>query len=116
MAPPGRAPWTFSPHGDATRTGTEPLIVSEFGVWGLPHLADIREKDGTPLAFTMYTNAGNTVREQYLAANGEEDDIFELLTILAADLGFDVHGPVVVHAQVDEHALLILGREPGEVL
>src|SRR5690606_24022710 len=42
-----RAPWTFSPHGDAIRTGTEPLIVSEFGVWGLPHLADIRERDGT---------------------------------------------------------------------
>ena len=32
----GRAPWTFSPHGDGQRTGREPLIVSEFGVWGLP--------------------------------------------------------------------------------
>ena len=26
----------------------------------------VREKDGQTLAFTMYTNAGNTVREQYL--------------------------------------------------
>ncbi len=30
------ADWTFSPHGDAQRKGDEPLIVSEFGVWGLP--------------------------------------------------------------------------------
>jgi Glycosyl hydrolases family 2, TIM barrel domain/Glycosyl hydrolases family 2, sugar binding domain/Glycosyl hydrolases family 2 len=29
--------WTFSPHGDAERQGDEPLVVSEFGVWGLPH-------------------------------------------------------------------------------
>lgn len=32
----GRPGWTFSPHGDAVRTGKEPLIVSEFGNWGLP--------------------------------------------------------------------------------
>src|SRR3569832_163510 len=31
-----RPAWTFSPHGDAQRTGKEPLIVSEFGNWGLP--------------------------------------------------------------------------------
>ena len=42
-----RPPWSFSPHGDANRTGTEPLVVSEFGVWGLPHPRDIREKDGS---------------------------------------------------------------------
>jgi hypothetical protein len=30
------ADWTFSPHGDAQRKGNEPLVVSEFGVWGLP--------------------------------------------------------------------------------
>lgn len=32
---------TFSPHGDARRTGTEPLVVSEFGAWGLPDLSDL---------------------------------------------------------------------------
>ncbi|MFN8455334.1 MAG: glycoside hydrolase family 2 TIM barrel-domain containing protein [Anaerolineae bacterium] len=32
----GRSNWTFSPYGDAVRTGYEPLIVSEFGNWGLP--------------------------------------------------------------------------------
>ena len=41
-----RPQWSFSPHGDATRSGKEPLVVSEFGVWGLPHPHDIREKDG----------------------------------------------------------------------
>jgi len=33
-----RPAWTFSPYGDAERTGREPLVVSEFGNWGLPKL------------------------------------------------------------------------------
>jgi glycosyl hydrolase family 2 len=33
--------WTFSRHGDAERTGQEPLLVSEFGNWGLPTLKDL---------------------------------------------------------------------------
>jgi hypothetical protein len=41
-----RAPWTFSPHGDAERRGDEPLICSEFGVWGLPRPREILEADG----------------------------------------------------------------------
>jgi hypothetical protein len=41
-----RAAWTFSPHGDAERRGDEPLICSEFGVWGLPHPGEILETDG----------------------------------------------------------------------
>ncbi|MGH9524041.1 MAG: glycoside hydrolase family 2 protein, partial [Terriglobales bacterium] len=32
--------WTFSPYGDAQRSGSEPLIVSEFGNWGLPELPE----------------------------------------------------------------------------
>lgn len=43
----GRADWAWSPHGDAERTGSEPLICSEFGVWGLPHVRDILEADGS---------------------------------------------------------------------
>lgn len=31
--------FTFSPFGDARRSGQEPLVVSEFGNWGLPQLA-----------------------------------------------------------------------------
>jgi hypothetical protein len=42
-----RAAWTYSPHGDAERRGDEPLICSEFGVWGLPHPREILERDGS---------------------------------------------------------------------
>jgi hypothetical protein len=34
----GRPKWLFSPYGDASPTGQEPLLVSEFGNWGLPEL------------------------------------------------------------------------------
>ena len=33
-----RPKWLFSPYGDATTSGQEPLLVSEFGNWGLPQL------------------------------------------------------------------------------
>jgi hypothetical protein len=42
-----RPAWSFTPHGDGERTGREPLVCSEFGVWGLPHPRDIREQDGS---------------------------------------------------------------------
>lgn len=32
----GRPPWLWSPHGDAEELGDEPIILSEFGNWGLP--------------------------------------------------------------------------------
>jgi len=35
--------WTYSSHGDAQRRGDEPLVLSEFGNWGLPSLAALRE-------------------------------------------------------------------------
>jgi len=38
--------WTFSYHGDAERTGEEPLLVSEFGNWGLPTLKDLLTEYG----------------------------------------------------------------------
>ena len=33
-----RPAWAYSAHGDAVRTKREPLVVSEFGNWGLPEL------------------------------------------------------------------------------
>lgn len=33
-----RPKWLFSPYGDAETTGREPLVLSEFGNWGLPIL------------------------------------------------------------------------------
>jgi hypothetical protein len=32
----GRPGWLFSPYGDASPKGDEPLVLSEFGNWGLP--------------------------------------------------------------------------------
>lgn len=40
------ADWAWSPFGDAERDGDEPLIVSEFGVWGLPDPTKV-QIDGT---------------------------------------------------------------------
>jgi hypothetical protein len=40
------ADWTWSPFGDADRRGDEPLVVSEFGVWGLPQPTEV-QIDGT---------------------------------------------------------------------
>ncbi len=42
----GAADWTYSAHGDATRKGDEPLVVSEFGVWGLPDPAKVVDFKG----------------------------------------------------------------------
>jgi hypothetical protein len=33
-----RPGWLFSPYGDASPKGDEPLVLSEFGNWGLPHI------------------------------------------------------------------------------
>lgn len=41
-----RPAWSFSREKEAVRTGKEPLIVSEFGVWGLPDPALLRGDDG----------------------------------------------------------------------
>ncbi|MBP2314369.1 glycoside hydrolase family 2 protein [Azospirillum soli] len=37
---------TYTHHGDARRTGREPILCSEFGNWGLPHPGDLRDPDG----------------------------------------------------------------------
>lgn len=38
---------TYSPNGDATRRGDEPMVVSEFGNWGLPEPAGLLEEGGS---------------------------------------------------------------------
>ncbi len=35
-----RPKWLFSPYGDAAPRGDEPIVLSEFGNWGLPRLPD----------------------------------------------------------------------------
>jgi hypothetical protein len=38
--------WTYSGFGDARRTGQEPLVLSEFGNWGLPSVSALRAHYG----------------------------------------------------------------------
>jgi hypothetical protein len=38
-----RPRWTYSPHGDAQRSFREPLLLSEFGNWGLPKLSLLKK-------------------------------------------------------------------------
>lgn len=46
--------WNYSSHGDAVRTGHEPLVLSEFGNWGLPSLKGLQNEDGSdPYWFFM---------------------------------------------------------------
>ncbi|MGV8854897.1 MAG: glycoside hydrolase family 2 protein [Devosia sp.] len=52
----GNADWTYSSLGDAERRGDEPLIVSEFGVWGLPDPSKVLLEDGRE-PFWMETGA-----------------------------------------------------------
>lgn len=42
-----RANWSYSHQGDAQRSGSEALILSEFGNWGLPSIEALREADGS---------------------------------------------------------------------
>jgi beta-galactosidase/beta-glucuronidase len=39
-----RPDWAFAP--DGLQSGDEPLVVSEFGVWGLPHPDNLRDERG----------------------------------------------------------------------
>jgi hypothetical protein len=41
-----RAPFTFCPNGDSVRTGREPLLVSEFGNWGMPDIEKLKDDLG----------------------------------------------------------------------
>jgi hypothetical protein len=52
----GGAAWTWTPHGDGVRSGQEPKIVSEFGVWGLPDPASVQISGAEP--WWMETGAG----------------------------------------------------------
>ncbi len=46
--------WTYSSHGDSRRSGHEPLVLSEFGNWGLPTLDPLRAATGgDPAWFTI---------------------------------------------------------------
>lgn len=58
-----RPDWTYSPYGDAQRTGAEPLMLSEYGNWGLPYALDQYEGDEEPWWFALGANWAYGVAE-----------------------------------------------------
>ncbi len=69
--------WTFSHHGDAERTGEEPLLVSEFGNWGLPTLKDMLADYGSePTWFRTGTDIAIPQGVQRRFTRYHLDDIF----------------------------------------
>lgn len=48
-----RPDWSYSPYGDGDRSGDEPLMLSEFGNWGLPHALDQYEDGKEPWWFAI---------------------------------------------------------------
>jgi hypothetical protein len=55
----GRTAGSYSGFGDATRRNTEPLVISEFGNWGLPRYDKIIEAEGG-VPYWFKTGAGIT--------------------------------------------------------
>jgi hypothetical protein len=60
----------FSREGDAQPTGTEPLMCSEFGNWGLPHPADLADPTGRE---PWWFETGHDWGEGVMYAHGVEN-------------------------------------------
>ena len=75
-----RADWTFSPYGDAQRTGAEPLVLSEFGNWALPYTLDQFTDDAEPWWFRLGA--------QWAFGAGEGTDLLPRFTSLGLDSVF----------------------------
>lgn len=54
-----RPAWTYSHYGDAQRTKKEPIVLSEFGNWGLPKLSALRKGYGGRDPWWFQTGAGS---------------------------------------------------------
>lgn len=54
-----RPAWTYSKFGDAQRTRKEPVVLSEFGNWGLPKLSNLRKGYGGSDPWWFATGAGS---------------------------------------------------------
>jgi hypothetical protein len=65
-----RPDWTYSPHGDARRTGQEPLMCSEFGNWGLPDPEQLKGPDG---AEPWWFETGHDWGESVMYAHGVQN-------------------------------------------
>lgn len=99
--------WTFSEHGDAQRRGFEPLLLSEFGTWGLPKLSDLYECYGGKEPWWFPTGDDET-RPEGVAAKGVEqrfkkwhlDKVFASLDELS--LASQTHEWLALKFQIEE--------------
>ncbi|MDQ0322388.1 hypothetical protein QO002_004594 [Pararhizobium capsulatum DSM 1112] len=68
------ADWTFSTDKESVRTRKEPLILSEFGVWGLPDPSRLRDESGRDPWWMAYgaTWADGTALPQGIEARFRE--------------------------------------------
>ena len=68
----GRPEWSYSPYGDAERRGDEPLMLSEYGNWGLPHALDQYDGADEPWWFGLGAHwaygvaEGTRLRERFM--------------------------------------------------
>lgn len=69
-----RAEWTYTPFGDAQRRGDEPLVVSEFGVWGLPHPDQVTIRGAEP----WWMETGGTWGDGVAYPHGVQDRFAQL--------------------------------------
>lgn len=69
-----RPAWSFTPFGDAQRRGDEPLVVSEFGVWGLPDPTQVRLNGAEP----WWMGTGASWGDSAAYPHGIEDRFAEL--------------------------------------
>ena len=95
----GGADWTFSPHGDAERKGDEPLVVSEFGVWGLPNPNALISKSGEE---PWWMETGDTWGDGVAYPHG----IVQRFSALSLEQVFGSFDQFIVHVQEYQYANL----------
>ena len=95
----GGADWTFSPHGDAERKGDEPLVVSEFGVWGLPNPNALVGKSGEE---PWWMETGGTWGEGVAYPHGIE----QRFSALSLEQVFGSFDKFITHVQEYQYANL----------
>ncbi len=98
-----RAAWSYSQHGDAVRTGREPLVVSEFGNWGLPDVNRIIEANGgEPWWFDTGSNWGAARVRGLVHPRG----VLERFLALGLDRVFGSYEAFIRASQEQEHEAL----------
>lgn len=141
-----RPKWIFSSHGDAQPSGAEPLVVSEFGNWGLPELpeklpwwfsrkfteSDITRPEGVQDRFHQYkldrifqsydALAQATQRHQFLSLKHEieemrqHDSVEGYVITEFTDLNWESNGLLTMWRQPKVYALDLAAIQQPDVV